>query len=233
MVAVATYNIHSCVGLDGRLDPRRIADVIAELDADIIALQEVDAQHRIDGYLDQWAYLARACDRYCTPGISLRTHRRNFGNALLTRQPVATTRLHDLSFETHEPRGAIDVTIAIDGQSLRIIATHFGLRRAERRHQAARLSIILAAKEGAAADGVLLLGDLNEWRPGARSLDRLLGHFHPVPAPRSFPANRPIFALDRIAAAGAVQLTGVAAHRSRRARIASDHLPVRAALSWA
>ena len=37
---VATYNVHACVGTDGRHDPDRVASVITELDADIVALQE-------------------------------------------------------------------------------------------------------------------------------------------------------------------------------------------------
>jgi endonuclease/exonuclease/phosphatase family metal-dependent hydrolase len=233
MVVVATYNVHSCIGNDGCLEPRRVAHVIGELDADIIALQEVDAQHRIEGYLDQWKFLAAATDLHCTPGISLRTHRRNFGNALLTRHPVRDVRLHDISFGTREPRGAIDVTIIADGRPLRVVATHLGLRRIERHFQAELLSGILANDPGDVRhEGTLLLGDLNEWRPHSHSLNEVLDHFHPAPAPRSFPALRPFFALDRIVVAGTARLSNVIAHGSKLARLASDHLPVRALLSW-
>ncbi len=233
MVVIATYNVHSCVGADGRLDPQRVANVINEIGADIIALQEVDAQQRVSGYLDQWAFLAAATGHHCTPGISLRTHRRNFGNALLTRHPISELRLHDISFEAREPRGAIDATVIADGYPVRVIATHFGLRRAERRYQAGVLSSILANEsDKVKTKGTLLLGDLNEWRPRSHSLDQLLAHFQPAPAPRSFPSVRPLFALDRIVGADAACLTGIDVHSSELARIASDHLPVRAAMSW-
>jgi endonuclease/exonuclease/phosphatase family metal-dependent hydrolase len=231
MVVVATYNIHACGGVDGRFDPQRVAEVIRELDADIIALQEVDAQHRIAGYVDQWAFLAAATGHHYTAGISLRTHRRNFGNALFTRQPVERVRLHDISFSTREPRGAIDAVVVADGHRLRVIATHFGLKRAERRHQAARLSTFLADEPPETA-ATLVLADLNEWRTTSRTLNAILRQFHPSPAPKSFPSRRPIFALDRVLAAGDARLAEVAAHRSERARLASDHLPVRGVLTW-
>jgi len=38
---VATYNTHKCRGIDGRIRPSRVADVLNELEADVIALQEV------------------------------------------------------------------------------------------------------------------------------------------------------------------------------------------------
>lgn len=233
MVVVATYNIHACGGMDGRFDPERVAAVIREIDADIIALQEVDAQRRISGYIDQWAFLAAATGHHYTAGIALRTHRRNFGNALFTRQPVECFRLHDVSFAMREPRGAIDAVVSIEGRKLRVIATHFGLSRAERRHQAARLSAFLADRsDGYAAAATVLLADLNEWRSTSRTLNEISRQFHPSPAPKSFPSRRPIFALDRVLAAGDARLSDVAVHRSVLARAASDHLPVRGVLAW-
>ncbi len=135
MLSVATYNVHSCVGLDRRLDPGRVAGVIRGMAADIVALQEVDAQQRPAGYLDQWAFLAEAAGYHCIPGISLRTHRKLFGNALMTRHPIRAVRLHDLAVPGREPRGAIDADIEVGGSLFRVIATHLGLRGAERRRQ--------------------------------------------------------------------------------------------------
>ena len=229
---VASYNIHSCVGTDGRFDPGRVADVLTELNADIIALQEVDAQHRLGDYLDQWTFLAQAAGYHCIPGISLRTQRRNYGNALLTRRPVHQVRLHDLSIEAHEPRGAIDADIVVGQDLLRVVATHFGLRRGERRRQAEILGNLLAESATDQVPSGVLLGDLNEWLPISRSLRPLLHLFHRSHAPRTFPARRPLLALDRILAAGTAHLSDVAAHGSRLARLASDHLPVSASLSW-
>jgi len=230
MATVASYNIHSCVGRDRVMAPERIAAVIRELDADVVALQEVEAQHRF-GALDQWVFLAETLGYFCTPGISLRTQRRNYGNALLSRLPAKRVRLHDLSIDRREPRGAIDIDLHLDGsRPLRIISTHLGLRGAERRLQIATLVALLEPE----IDGgtTILLGDLNEWRPASANLRFLRPRFHPSPAPPTFPAHRPLFALDRIFAAGAARIRDIACHRSELARVASDHLPVRAILQW-
>lgn len=229
MPVVASYNIHSCFGRDGLLSPERVVGVIRELDADIVALQEVDAQHRVGGYLDQWVYLARELSYFCTPGISLRTHRRNYGNALLTRMPVDDVRLHDLSVDRREPRGAVEVLLhAEPRRPLRVVATHLGLRRAERTRQIELLSGLL----GQSDCPLVLLGDFNEWNPLSRNLRRLRSTFGSVAAPPTFPVQRPLLALDRILTAGAVALEAMSVHRSALAEAASDHLPVRAHLRW-
>jgi len=229
-LTLATYNIHSCFGSDRRFDPDRVAAVIRELDADIVALQEVDAQHRTKGYVDQWAFLADATSYACVPGISLRTHRKVFGNALLTRLPVAQTRLHDISVEGCEPRGLIDVDIAVVGGLLRVLATHLGLRAFERRRQSERIAEI--AEPHADALGTVLLGDMNDWRPRSPSIRRITRLFHGARSAFSYPSRLPIFQLDRVLGMGNIRLDDVAAHRSRLARFASDHLPIVATLSW-
>ncbi|MDB5396435.1 MAG: hypothetical protein JWM91_3941 [Rhodospirillales bacterium] len=229
-LTLATYNIHSCFGLDRRFDPDRVAEVICELGADVIALQEVDAQHGVRGYVDQWAFLADTTGYVCIPGISLRTHRKVFGNALLTRLPVVRTRLHDISVDRCEPRGVIDVDLAVAGGMLRILATHLGLRAAERRRQSERIAKIAGA--GGEALGTVLLGDMNDWRPRSPSIRCITRLFHRAHSALSFPSRLPMFPLDRVLGMGNIQLGDIAAHRSRLARIASDHLPITAKLSW-
>jgi len=229
-IRIATYNVHSCIGTDRMLDPGRTADVINEIDADIVALQEVDAQHRPGGYLDQWAFLAEATGRHCVPGISLQTHRKTFGNALLTRLPLCATRLHDLSVTGREPRGAIDVDIDLAGRPLRIVTTHLGLRSRERAAQARILADLLDADRAA---GAVLLGDLNEWRAPRQAIRPLMHRFAKAPLQPTFPSRLPLLALDRILATANLEIADVAVHRSALARRASDHLPVVATLRWA
>jgi endonuclease/exonuclease/phosphatase family metal-dependent hydrolase len=225
-ITVATYNVHTCVGVDRRYDPPRVAAVLRELEADVICLQEVDAHRRGERHLDQWHYFAEATGLAAVPGENVRVHRGRFGNAVLTRWPVRAVRLVDLSVPGHEPRGAIDLDLEIRGRKLRVIATHFGLRGAERRVQTRRLLEVLR-HSGDASDGLLVMGDLNEWRGrrgGIPALDRQLGR---APAPRTFPSWLPVLPLDRIYARWPAVLEEVEVHRSPLARIASDHLPLR------
>ena len=230
MLALATYNIHACVGADRQFNPLRVAHVIRGLHADVVALQEVDARLRPGGFVNQWTLLAESTGYRCIPGISLRTGRNAFGNALLVRHPVLGVELHDLSVVRREPRGAIEVMLRADGRILRVIATHFGLRWHERRRQAERLAEIVGQRTEARA--TVLLGDLNEWRPMRVSIQPLLEWFDPTPAHATFPSRCPMLPLDRILVRGALRLRQVLAGRSKLERLASDHLPLCACAVW-
>lgn len=234
-IRVVTYNIHSCVGLDRRCDPARIAAVLQEIDADIVCLQEVDARNGAR-HADLAAYLGEATGRFVHLGAPSRERRGRFANAILTRFPSLAARAIDLAVGGYEPRGAIDVDLLIGSRKLRVIATHFGLHAGERRLQANRLIAALgaaAAGDGAPAPAVLLVGDLNEWRGrnggGIRALDRCLG---PSATPRTFPSWMPVLPLDRIYALGPAELRHLEVHRSPLARVASDHLPLVGSLRW-
>ena len=234
-VRVVTYNIHTCVGVDRRYDPGRIGAVLREIDADIACLQEVGVRRRIGRQADQWSYLGQVTGCRVITAASVREHRRRFGNAILTRFPVLAAYSIDLTVAGHPPRSAIDADLAVGNRVLRVIATHFGLRAAERRLQANRLVAALGRPEAAnrmAADAVLLMGDLNEWRGRAgaiRSLDRHLGR---SAAARTFPSWMPMLPLDRIYADGPAILRDVCVYRSPLTRLASDHLPLVGRLYW-
>ena len=230
-LVVATYNIHTCVGVDRRYDPDRTAAVLLELGADIIGLQEVDARHRLNRHLNQWDYFAEATGLHAVAGANVSDHRGRFGNALLTRFPVRLVQHIDLSVGAYEPRGAIEAEVLADGRKLRVVVTHLGLHAGERRLQIGRLLDALA-QSPSEAEAMVIMGDLNEWRGrrgGIPALDRRLGR---APAPRTFPSWLPVLPLDRIYAGGAASLRAAAVHRSPLARLASDHLPLRAAVDW-
>ena len=123
---VATYNVHRCIGADGRHDPDRVAAVIRELDADVVGLQEVDAKPHIEAGLDQVVYLAEATGLTGIAGPTLTRHYGEYGNALLTRLPVRGATLLDLSVADREPRGAIDAEVDADGVRCRVLVTHLG-----------------------------------------------------------------------------------------------------------
>jgi endonuclease/exonuclease/phosphatase family metal-dependent hydrolase len=132
------------------------------------------------------------------------------------------TRNIDLSFGSREPRGALDADIDCHGHLLRVIATHLGLRPAERRHQ---IRLLLQAFDTDRMP-VILTGDLNEWFVWGRPLRWLVSHFEPAPAPPTFPSRFPVFALDRLWISPRHRLVQVKVHATPLARLASDHLPL-------
>jgi endonuclease/exonuclease/phosphatase family metal-dependent hydrolase len=220
---VATYNVHSGVGTDGRCDPARIVGVINELSADVVALQEVESRH---GDLETLQFLAAQTGMTAVPGPTMLRPVGDYGNALLMRAELLELRRIDLSFPGREPRGAIDAVLQAGGRRLRIIATHLGLRPAERRQQ---IETLLTALDDGPLPAVLM-GDLNEWFLWGRPLRRLHSRFGETPAPATFPAGWPLFALDRLWVKPLHCLRELAVHRSPLARMASDHLPLTATL---
>ena len=218
---IATYNIPRCIGGDGRREPRRIVEVMRELDADIIALQEVESS--AEARFDMLGYLAAAMGMSPIAGPTLAQHNGHYGNALLTRCAVLEKKNIDLSVTGHEPRGAIEALLRWERHALRVVATHLGLWPGERRRQVRQLLRLFALEDDSPA---ILLGDLNEWFLWGRPLRWLHAHFQASPAPRSFPARWPLFALDRIWVHPRGALQKLVVHNSPLARIASDHLPL-------
>jgi len=228
-IRVATYNVHSCVGTDRRHDPARTAAVIAELDADVVALQEF--RYPADIALEtRTPVVLTALERYeCALGPTLTRKAHCYGNVLLTRHPIRDLRRIDLSLRRHEPRGALAVTLDVHGTALHVLATHLGLRLGERRFQVGRL---LAYLEEVRHDFGVILGDFNDWLPG-RSLVKVLDdRWGAAPRPATFPSRHPLLALDRIWIHPRRALRVLAAHATDSARRASDHLPVVAELEW-
>lgn len=251
VLRIASYNIHRCIGCDGQHNPQRVARVLRSLDADIIALQEVgfetDKEHNV------LQYLGKSIDAQVIEGITLLDERGHYGNAILSRLPIDAIKLHDISVSHCEPRGVIELLLTINNQQMQLLATHLGLRPAERRSQ---VDYILALLKDNPADMQILMGDLNQWWCGSRSRRRLQHYFsnagnrqRQCPAPRTFPARWPLFSLDRILLRPAwlcdklqhgekalikqnmdKQMTIQEPSIRHLARCASDHLPLLAEL---
>jgi len=224
-LVVATWNVHGGVGRDRRYHPARIAQVVDETQADVIALQEVGSRASAENLL---AVLVRETGYHAVDGFTLKRNGYDFGNAVLSRFPIAETVRLDLTQQGCEPRGAVDTVIAVPNGPLRVIATHLGLRPSERRSQVKRL---LATLERQDRLPTVLTGDVNEWYLWGRPLRWLHRHFKRTPAPATFPAWRPVFALDRLWTEPSRLLDELRVHDTPLARTASDHLPLVARLS--
>ena len=221
-ISVATYNVHRWTGHNGRSrpDPARACFVISELSADVIALQEVLRPFAGEDPLEALAdhlglYVAFAATR---------THRLGeLGNAILSRWPIGSVFVLDLSYSRMERRLAVAAQLPFEGGVLDVVATHLALGD-RTRHRQVRSLLDHPRLQGGPT---LLLGDLNAWRrcKATRALDDELGLHAGRPWPPSFPAARPVLALDRIYGRGA-EIVSVEAHASSAAKRASDHLPI-------
>ena len=227
MLTLASYNVHKCVGVDRRFDPHRVANVIAEMNPDIIAVQEADKRFgRRVGLLD--TATLREHGLQLLPISRLPDGHGWHGNALLVRQG-SLAHVQCLALPGAEPRGAVLAELDLPGGRLRVVAAHFGLLRRCRMRQGAAILEAIARRDEMPT---IMMGDLNEWRPGRRSSLRLLEPLFGSLAfgPASFPSRLPVLALDRILGWPRGVVRDVQAHDTPLARIASDHLPLRARL---
>jgi endonuclease/exonuclease/phosphatase family metal-dependent hydrolase len=220
---VATYNVHACVGTDGRHDPDRVAAVILELEADIVALQEFTYPASVALETRMPVSLTMADAYQCVLGPTRQSVTECFGNAVLTRHPILDVHRFDLSTGRHEPRGAIAATIDVRGTTVHVLAVHLGLRVRERRFQVRQ---ILDYLDSIKHTVVVVLGDFNDWLPGRSVVQVLDDRLGQPPRPASFPVQWPMVALDRIWVNPLRALRSIVAHVTPTARLASDHLPV-------
>jgi len=224
MLKVATYNIHGCIGLDGRHDPSRIADVLYEIGADILALQEVDTGLSHNSSVNQLEYLKRVLGYHAIEGLIMKKKTGVFGNVLLTSHKILAARQRDLTIlGGRQRRGAIDADIDISGHPLRVVATHLGLAFHERYFQIRRLLHLLGTDR---KSPVLIMGDFNLFTSGLPRFRRLQRRLGAVPKIKTFPAGYPLLPLDRIWSQPKTALISISAHQTPLSRIASDHLPL-------
>jgi endonuclease/exonuclease/phosphatase family metal-dependent hydrolase len=225
-LSVASYNIHKGVGTDRRRDLARTAAVIAEIGADILALQEADTRFGTRTGLLDLDSIRRDLGLIAVPLDGVGDAHGWYGNLLLVRGALVQ-EVHQVILPGLEPRGALVTDMVIAGQPLRVINAHLGLLSASRAAQARALIDKIAALEGRPT---LLMGDLNEWRGQGAAFQTLGKHFTIAPPQPSYPSRYPLLALDRIMVSAHGELRDVTAHDSPLSRRASDHLPVKARL---
>jgi len=228
-LTVASYNIHKCVGPDGRHLPERTFEVLRELDADVIGIQEFHSRPRRSNGPVEVADFERALGYRALAQRTVASGRGFQANLLLTRLPILGSETIALEFGFYEPRGVLVGDLAAAGGTLRVAVTHLGLWPTVRRRQAARLAAQLRAPGTAP---LVLLGDFNEWLPLIGCHRILEARFGPGTRGATWPARRPLLAYDRIWAEPAHCLVETRVHASDLARAASDHLPVRAEIAW-
>ncbi|HEX8125136.1 MAG TPA: endonuclease/exonuclease/phosphatase family protein [Allosphingosinicella sp.] len=228
MIRVASYNMRKAIGTDRRRRPERTLEVLRELDADVIALQEADRRfgarasaiplHMIEEHSDYKPVAFDARDG------SLGWH----GNALLVRKNVDVLHKELLHLPSLEPRGAVMADICLNGEELRVVGMHLDLSGLWRRQQARSILHHLETRESAMP--AVLMGDLNEWSVRGGCLRDFGHHLAFAECGRSFHVRRPVARLDRIMVTPGLGIDECGVHHSAAARKASDHYPVWAKL---
>jgi endonuclease/exonuclease/phosphatase family metal-dependent hydrolase len=224
---VVTYNIHRSIGMDRRRRPDRVAAVLREIDADVIALQEVIGAGPRGGSQIEEIGAALGMGWVMASARHLRGHQ--FGNAVLSRYPIVHHAEHDLSWKTCEERCMQRADVDVNGHRLHVYNVHLGTAILERRHQAERMATIISDRH--VTGPKLVLGDFNEWMRGLttrllssklKSVD--LGSY--MSRKRTYPGFFPLLHLDHIYYAGRLEIIGVELPRTRLSLVASDHLPL-------
>jgi endonuclease/exonuclease/phosphatase family metal-dependent hydrolase len=231
---IVTYNIHKARGIDGRTSIKRIARVLGELDADIIALQEIFAL--CDSQQGQVEALATELGLRSAFGCTRHHEGRPYGNAILTRWPILESRDLDISWYRRERRGCIRADLKTPRGTLHVFNIHMGTNYFERRHQVRSLLSARHLHEDLSGPRVLV-GDFNEWIKGLTTrmlsdkFESLNLELH-VRKRRSYPGFLPIMHLDHIYFERPLHVEKAELIRTRLSRMASDHLPLVATFSW-
>ncbi len=229
---VVTYNVHKCRGLDRRIQPGRIVEVLREVNADIVALQEVVSVEGKGPEENQAHFIAEELGLHYRIGENRRLNGGAYGNVTLSRFPILFEKNYDLSHPGREERGCLHTGINLGRKSvLHIYNVHLGTAYRERCHQVTRMLDSEILEKRSLTDLRILLGDFNEWIRGLAS--RLMAaHFdgrdirHHLGRFRTYPGLLPVFHLDHIYFDSTLELESASLHRSHRALVASDHLPI-------
>lgn len=238
--SVMTYNVHSCIGMDGKVSPLRIAEVIAHYDPDIVALQELDAGLTRSDLVDQAHLIAKSLEMSYHFHSSIQVEEGEYGNAILSRFPIHLVKGGALP--THpvnknlERRGAVWAEVELKGIRVQVVATHLGLNRRERMCQANALTGPDWLGHPDCRPPVILCGDFNAL-PGSfvyRHFMRSLNDAHRKGRGRrlkgTWPVRLPLMRIDYLFVTPDITVRRISAHRTPLTMAASDHLPLVAAL---
>ena|SRR5579859_1863866 len=232
-IRLVTYNVHKCRGWDRRVSPERIARVLAPLDADCIALQEV-----VDGTpLGRVNQAQAIADELGTKykvvfGRTRDLRGSHYGNSTLTRLPLHSSEQYNLTWKHREPRGCLRTDLRVGKNTLlHVFNVHLGTSYLERRAQGPLLLGDDMLNHAAHTGPRIIMGDFNEWTRGLTS-KLMAQQFHKIDLREyqrrraSFPGPIPVLELDHIYYDDALELTAFRVVRTQLSLIASDHLPL-------
>ncbi len=231
MIRVASYNMRKAIGTDRRRRPERTLEVLCELDADVIALQEADRRFGARASAIPFPLIEEHSGYKPVPFEARDGSIGWHGNALLVKEDVEIVHKEMLHLPSLEPRGAVLADLRVRGQDVRVVGMHLDLSGLWRRRQAHRILSCIQGRE--AEMPTVLMGDLNEWSKNGGCLRDFALHLHFADCGRSFHTRRPVVQLDRIMVTPDLAIGQCGVHQSATARKASDHYPIWAELERA
>ena len=233
---VMTYNVHSCVGMDGKVSTRRIAKIIAQYDPDVVALQELDVGRKRTHEIDQAHAIARELEMEFHFHPAIQIEEEMYGDALLSRYPMRLVRAGELPGPAHRPRlqtrGALWVEIEVEDHKVQILNTHVGVRPVEQRPQVEALVGSQWLSHPDCRGPVILCGDFNA-TPRHKTCRRIMQMLNDaqdildnhVPQ-RTWFGRLPVGRIDHIFVGKEIQVQSCLVPRTAQTRVASDHLPL-------
>jgi len=224
MIKVASYNMRKSIGTDRRRRPERTLQVLCEIDADVVALQEADRRFGTREAVLTGHLLSEHSPWKAIPVGGRARSMGWHGNALLVRREAQVVDCEAIHLPALEPRGAVMADVRIRGEMLRVVGMHLDLSGLWRRRQAHAILAHIGASTHQYP--TVMMGDLNEWSAGSGCLRDFAAHFQFAPTGKSFHARRPVARLDRIMASPDLEITGAGVHETLSSRTASDHLPI-------
>lgn len=229
---VMTYNVHSCLGTDGRISPRRISRIIAQQEPDIVALQELDHGRQRSRGEDQASIIADIIGYHVVfcPTVVVGTER--YGHAILSRLPIETIKVAELPSNARsiwpERRSALWSRISLHDLQINVVTTHFGLSSRERQSQMTALLGPDWLGSVIGSEPVILCGDLN-CRPGGvtyrMAMEKLSDAVGPLNL-NTFSSIKPLMRLDHIFTTKHFSYENAVVVTNQLTRVSSDHLPL-------
>jgi endonuclease/exonuclease/phosphatase family metal-dependent hydrolase len=236
MPRILTYNVRYCLGIDRQISPKRIAEVIAACEPDVVVLQELDVNHARTGGVDQPRAIADELCMHLHFYPAIREKEQSYGDAILTAHPCTLVKAELLPTRAWpafvEPRGALWVSVNVGGTEIQVINTHLGLPGSDRLGQ---IDMLLGPDwlgHPACREPVIIAGDFNTV-PRSRVYQRLAAHLRDAQTllgtsrqQRTYPSRAPLLRLDHVFVSRSIEVLKAQAIRTPLARIASDHLPL-------
>jgi endonuclease/exonuclease/phosphatase family metal-dependent hydrolase len=236
MPRIVTYNVHRCVGNDRRLDVARVAEVLARLEPDIVALQELDVGRARTRHIDQASEIAERLEMACHFHPAMRVETELYGDAILSAFPEKLIHAGPLPGHPRltqlEPRGALWLEVEIEGRAVQVINTHLGLVPREQRLQARHLAGPAWLGHPRCRGPKILLGDFNAtgtsvvYRTLTAKLEAARNLAPRRQATSTFPSQLPVLRIDHVFVSPEIVVKDVLAPFDPLTRVASDHLPL-------